>query len=360
MHALTIKGKPKELNMETFNAKRISQLAGLILFSSSVMGSVLAQESTTISQIDIAAVDSTTEVAVINTNNYVQHACASAKHVNSISVTATGEAPLYQLAQIALNRAQPIEISSTGVCTNLQDGSFVDTGDDLKVLYEKSVADGIQTVTASSALNFVARTQFELVEGVLHSDFDVQFSLTPDSTPVFSTPVAYDETMQQYWHDFGQLEAGTYNLVIRITDKVTLEVLEQKYLVQVEDEPLSMKGGPVYESNGILYFQLPTGEILEVKLVDGVWQVQESSLTYEEMILLSVSTSFTFEYADFNGDSSLDIKLVGVEQSIAIVIEHVNGNYQVISAASNKPVLFIHTDILGSPVAETDINGEVQ
>ncbi|MCP4990223.1 MAG: hypothetical protein GY928_30545, partial [Colwellia sp.] len=93
----------------------------------------------------------------------------------------------------------------------------------------------------------------------------------------------------------------------------------------------------------------------------GTWVVTELELTTTEWAAIKANlgvTDYVVEIGEFSGGDALqDIKLTNSVTNKEIIIEKTVAGYQI----SKKPrkIIFIHTDLLGSPVAETNENGKV-
>ncbi|MGV2874024.1 PKD domain-containing protein [Colwellia sp. E150_009] len=109
-----------------------------------------------------------------------------------------------------------------------------------------------------------------------------------------------------------------------------------------------------------LYIQLPGrlgDKYMKISKESGVWVITEIFPTQEEWSSYTESESnYSIEFGEFGGDALEDFKLANKNAPEEISFSQTAIGYDV----SHRTVTFIHTDSLGSPVAETDINGDVQ
>ncbi|GLX78737.1 hypothetical protein tinsulaeT_20770 [Thalassotalea insulae] len=108
-----------------------------------------------------------------------------------------------------------------------------------------------------------------------------------------------------------------------------------------------------------LYLQLADGQYIELERDEhGAWQGRV--LTQAEWDAISPTTNlsisgYSLENGDFSGDGLADFKLINGSEEI-LLVQSETGAYQ---QALGRKVIFIHTDILGTPVAETGVNGAI-
>lgn len=123
--------------------------------------------------------------------------------------------------------------------------------------------------------------------------------------------------------------------------------------------------GVFKDAEGNLYLKLATENgfnYLQLIETANGWQLTKLALTETQWQQLDITLSdLDIEFREMTEDSLIDIKIVDSENNLNIVLENSTHGYFVRTAPLPvRTILFIHTDILGSPVAETDIHGEVQ
>ncbi|MCP4990018.1 MAG: hypothetical protein GY928_29415, partial [Colwellia sp.] len=132
------------------------------------------------------------------------------------------------------------------------------------------------------------------------------------------------------------------------------------------EAPLQVDAAPVvYQTDANnLYLHLPSqlgAKYIKISRDTGTWVVTELELTTTEWAAIKANltvTDYVVEIGEFSGGDSLeDIKLTNSVTNKEIIIEKTVAGYQ--TAKKPQKIIYIHTDLLGSPVAETDVNGDV-
>jgi len=119
-------------------------------------------------------------------------------------------------------------------------------------------------------------------------------------------------------------------------------------------EIFSLEENKVYkDSSNNLYIKLPAAHGNKyIKLINGTWESVE--LTQAQISIIEselILSDYSIAYGEFIGGSMQDIKLSSVNGH-EILLEGTSGGFK-----KARRTIFIHTDLLGSPVAETDENG---
>ncbi|GLX78740.1 hypothetical protein tinsulaeT_20800 [Thalassotalea insulae] len=108
-----------------------------------------------------------------------------------------------------------------------------------------------------------------------------------------------------------------------------------------------------------LYLQLSDGQYIELERDESNrWTV--NLLSQAQWDAISPTTNFTvsgysIESGDYSADGLADFKLINGSEEIIFLHNESEGYSQ----SLGRTVLFIHTDLLGTPVAETGINGNI-
>ncbi|MDO6428807.1 hypothetical protein Q4489_17495, partial [Thalassotalea sp. 1_MG-2023] len=136
-----------------------------------------------------------------------------------------------------------------------------------------------------------------------------------------------------------------------VVDNLQLQVVDVKPILYVDNV-----------GNYYLKVSSDTSEYyLKLSQSNDLWLVE--NLTKEQWQFLDPENNFTdsgfiIEFGEFTNDSYEDIKLVSPDGRTEVVLaQNEDGGYQPIKL---RKILFIHTDVLGTPVAETDENGVIQ
>jgi hypothetical protein len=117
--------------------------------------------------------------------------------------------------------------------------------------------------------------------------------------------------------------------------------------------------------SGEIFIIIPVyqeGEILKLSLVNGNWQVQNVSLGEFNSASPSILNNGLLGYTDYNGDGIQDLTVaLGGNLSVRLISGNSQSSVFVAtgSPVTTRRVIFIHTDLLGSPAAETDEQGNV-
>ena len=142
----------------------------------------------------------------------------------------------------------------------------------------------------------------------------------------------------------------------------------------------------VYEKDGVYYLKsdpsawvpigvditifIPTyeeGQVLKLEQVGSSWQVSISSASEFQSISPTLSNAIV-QYSDIDNNGYTDMYFTPNGGTEAITLTAMNSWYDFIvnnglpgnPQNASRRVIFIHTDLLGTPVAETDENGVKQ
>ncbi|MCP4990328.1 MAG: hypothetical protein GY928_31115 [Colwellia sp.] len=137
--------------------------------------------------------------------------------------------------------------------------------------------------------------------------------------------------------------------------------IEKVYCGHKKSLIVNVKANSMYQVGSDFYLQLPSshkGKYIKLRKITDKWLVEViTPAKWNAMINTKPpSSDYSIAFGEFSGDSLLDFKLAFNGENI--VIEQHGKGYKVV--AKVRKIIFIHTDLLGSPVAETDTNGDVQ
>ena len=115
----------------------------------------------------------------------------------------------------------------------------------------------------------------------------------------------------------------------------------------------------IHSSVSIPMFITPENGLLKLSNLAGAWQVMV--LTDEQWLSLQLtpgsSLVSSINYGDFDGDGLTDIRLVFNNGQPAITVSGLTTIVTVVSPSN--VVTYLHTDVLGSVIAESDANGNI-
>ncbi|WP_448566732.1 hypothetical protein [Thalassotalea ganghwensis] len=275
-------------------------------------------------------------------------ACVSAQNNASWTLGLDTHSSVVDLVSIAEKKQQPIEVSSAANCDLV---SGIEQANDALINYPYSESS-IPEVAAN--LDFVARSAVQVAEG---STIDsVEFELI-NNAQQSTTQVGVLEN-GVYVANFGQLAVDGYVLVTRVTSGD--ETREQSASFNAVHVNLA----DVYQVGDVLYVALPISQGGGyLKLTDdgnGGWVVTPIDLAtwQSEVGDTSPSTLYQVDLGNFTGNELVDLRLTNTSDDSIIMLERTASGYQ--QSLPQRRVLFIHTDVLGTPVAETDESGVVQ
>lgn len=143
---------------------------------------------------------------------------------------------------------------------------------------------------------------------------------------------------------------------------VWVNSLEQSYVLFESGGSYYLKADPKWVPivGDILVF-IPVyedGQVLELTEINGVWSVANISYGEFSSINPSLYQNGLVQYLDINLDGFLDIRLTASDNEVISLI-YSSSLHGFSVQPYERQVVFIHTDLLGSPVAETDENGEL-
>ncbi|WP_281555933.1 hypothetical protein [Thalassomonas sp. RHCl1] len=276
----------------------------------------------------ITALNVNNDIATFTTEEVKTHAqlgCVTGD-ATAWAVSTTANDGLYPLLAIAQQMQQPLEMFQGSVCL-----SGIEKPEMIFINYQ--AADANKPVV-SSLLNFVARSQITMAEGVSAT---VKFTLK-DS---FGGLIVKDATLsnEKYLADFGLLTAGDYTLTTSVStgSGSEIEIVEEV----IEFNVISFANRALQDSDGNLYIQLPQSygsKLLKLSLVNGAWSISEITQEEWDSLVLSVST-FTFEPGEFSQDEFDDIRLFNTETSDETLIE-----YGATLALGDAEIIYIYDD----------------
>ncbi|MGV2873215.1 hypothetical protein [Colwellia sp. E150_009] len=279
--------------------------------------------------------------------------CVTSPNPQRWSVESDATKGLYDLLYVAQKSNQPIDITSANDCSL---DSVTERASTINVNYSYSAT---QTASIASNLNFVARSTVEVSEGA--SSPSVVFTLNNTSTGVViasEQPATVENGY--YLHDFGALAVGSYSLAIKATsgdDESEENIPFHVVYVAAEENPV------IYTFENNLYVKLLGrlgGKYLKISLNEttGHWVVTEIFPTPSEWDNYTLTES---DYdIEFIGDELHDFKMTNSSTSTEVVFNQTETGYSHETPNLQRKIIFIHTDSLGSPVAETNEQGELQ
>lgn len=139
--------------------------------------------------------------------------------------------------------------------------------------------------------------------------------------------------------------------------------LNETYKLYEKNGDYYLKAEPTWVPiSGEIFIIIPVfeeGEIIKLVQSGDTWDVQ--NISHNEFA--SVNPSFinfsSFTYSDVNGDGLDDIYLTYYNNTYEQVqLYALSDGTSFTAQPLTRRVIFIHTDLLGSPVAETDVHGE--
>jgi hypothetical protein len=155
-------------------------------------------------------------------------------------------------------------------------------------------------------------------------------------------------------------------LLVISTISASAYALNQTYQVYTQGGDYYLKTDPNWVPiSGEIFIIIPVyqeGEILKLSLVNGNWQVQNVSLGEFNSASPSILNNGLLGYTDYNGDGIQDLTVaLGGNLSVRLISGNSQSSVFVAtgSPVTTRRVIFIHTDLLGSPAAETDEQGNV-
>ncbi|MCJ8273065.1 MAG: hypothetical protein MJK04_27155, partial [Psychrosphaera sp.] len=126
---------------------------------------------------------------------------------------------------------------------------------------------------------------------------------------------------------------------------------------------ISETGYSVYQTvSGTLYLVSDNGvDVYMIVEGNGASVILQSSMAQFYAANASMYFGYNVLLEDKNGDGNLDLFLQPINDSgvSMLIVSHIRAGspYDILKHLNR--VIFIHTDLLGSPVAQTDINGEL-
>lgn len=96
-------------------------------------------------------------------------------------------------------------------------------------------------------------------------------------------------------------------------------------------------------------------EYLALSESDGTWTAVSATPNFT----LPLSTQYTIEVGEFGGNALVDFKIIDSSTETEIIFSQTDTGYEHDTSTTQRTIIFIHTDLLGSPVAETNANGVV-
>jgi len=105
------------------------------------------------------------------------------------------------------------------------------------------------------------------------------------------------------------------------------------------------------------YIKLSENSQLKVMFAEGFWFFRKTELTEKELKTLVVSKTYNITNKVIIGDSLIHFDFVEIGSGKTISFRKRGNTYVKLNL---RNTLYMHTDLLGSPVAETDTNGVVQ
>lgn len=136
--------------------------------------------------------------------------------------------------------------------------------------------------------------------------------------------------------------------------------LDQSYQLYANGSVYYLKNDPTWVPIGIdITMFIPVykdGQVLKLEKVNGNWAA--ASISFSEFNLAAPSSlnGNQIQYIDANSDGYLDIQIAlsGSDGTVNLLND---GTSSVFTAIPHRQVIFIHTDLLGSPAAETNESG---
>ncbi|WP_444933194.1 hypothetical protein [Microbulbifer sp. JTAC008] len=139
--------------------------------------------------------------------------------------------------------------------------------------------------------------------------------------------------------------------------------LDQSYQLYADGSTYYLKTDSIWVPIGVeIMVIIPAykdGQVLKLEKVNGNWVVESISISIFNAVAPSLLSGNRIQYVDTNTDGHLDIQVsLGGADGTVILLN--DGTSSVFTASKpERRVIFIHTDLLGSPAAETDVNGQV-
>ncbi|NQZ11348.1 MAG: hypothetical protein HRT35_29705, partial [Algicola sp.] len=126
---------------------------------------------------------------------------------------------------------------------------------------------------------------------------------------------------------------------------------------------ISETGYSVYQTvSGTLYLISDNGvDVYMIVGGNGTRVILQSSMAQFFAANASMHPGYNVLLEDKNGDGKLDLFLQPINDSVEsmLIVSHLSAGspYDILNNLNR--IIFVHTDLLGSPVAQTDINGKV-
>ncbi|WP_284244612.1 RHS repeat domain-containing protein [Thalassotalea insulae] len=242
----------------------------------------------------------------------------------------------YDFLAIAKRSQQPIEIISSGSCTN-----GIETTGQVNINYPYS---DVLVPTVASNVNFVARTQVTMAEG--EAAPTVQFELTGGPVSGLKT-ITVPDSAGLYLAHFGELAEGRYTLITRVTSSDASETVEQ----QAEFVVGHINIVDVYQLNGKLYVQLPkTHGSVYLELTpnqDGSYTVNVlDATTWNNLYGQFVVSNYQIDFGNFSGDTSQDFLLTSADGNTVLTFEQGSDGYAYVAPEQPITIQYVY-DALG-------------
>jgi len=143
----------------------------------------------------------------------------------------------------------------------------------------------------------------------------------------------------------------------------TLDVTMTIPIEVVESFAISETGYTIYEADdGTLYLASDNG-VDYYKILDdnGTYNILKITVDDFNTAITGLSVSHNAVIKDFDGDGTLDLVLEPIDssQQQILITNIASTTHEVYFETFNRRVIFIHTDLLGSPAAESDTEGEI-
>jgi hypothetical protein len=153
-------------------------------------------------------------------------------------------------------------------------------------------------------------------------------------------------------------------LCILCTFSFTAHAIDESYQVYASGGSYYLKAAPTWVPIiGEILIIIPVydeGDILKLTQTAGTWQVASITLSQFSAVSPALINDATVGYSDVNGDSFTDMYVSFGATSGNEQVQLLAGSGGFGFEVSVRRVIFIHTDLLGSPAAETDENGDIQ
>jgi len=155
--------------------------------------------------------------------------------------------------------------------------------------------------------------------------------------------------------DYVSESAGNHTFLIEACDVTAGCGSTTSVFVEV-----SSLGVYAHPESGSLYLHLANNRYFKLTKQETKWVVSAISQSeWDNISSMLTPSDYSLEYGFFAGDSLEDIKLTSHDSSEIITLENLGDTYKVYYPLNTRSIIFIHTDLLGTPIAESDKNGKV-